>query len=156
MSTYERKMSNKLKPFPFINNEPDCDYEHEIKDEKLLLNGNNSLFVSGAIPSLLWMLVIIMFFDFIMAPLISGIFNITINIVNIPEWYPSMCGTIILGLLAKKAYDSTDLSYGSFIKKSKRKSEIEAIICDNKKDGATKSKKRNTDANSVNLNETGT
>ena len=86
---------------------------------------NGSLFVSGAIPSLLWMLVIVIFFNFILGPLLSGIFNISIPILDLPEWYASMCSTIILGLFAKKAYDSTDLSYGSLVKKSKYEIESE-------------------------------
>ena len=86
---------------------------------------NGSLFVSGAIPSLLWMLVIVIFFNFILGPLLTGIFGITIPILDLPEWYASMCSTIILGLFAKKAYDSTDISYGSLVKKSKYESECE-------------------------------
>ena len=86
---------------------------------------NGSLFVSGAIPSLLWMLVIVIFFNFILGPLLTGIFGITIPILDLPEWYASMYSTIILGLFAKKAYDSTDISYGSLVKKSKYESECE-------------------------------
>ena len=86
---------------------------------------NGSLFVSGAIPSMLWMLVLVIFFNFILSPLIQGIFGITIPYLNLPDWYSSMCSTIVLGLFAKKAWDSTDMTVGSFAKKSKYASEAE-------------------------------
>lgn len=85
---------------------------------------NNSMFVSGAIPSMLWVLVLVILFNFILTPLL-GAFGIVVPILDLPEWYSSMCSTIILGLFAKKAWDGTDLTAGSFSKKSKY--ELEAI-----------------------------
>lgn len=89
---------------------------------------NNSLFVSGAIPSMLWMLVLVIFFNFILSPLLQGFFGINIPLLNLPEWYSSMCSTIVLGLFAKKAWDNTDMNIGGFSKKSKSMSEAETKI----------------------------
>ena len=87
------------------------------------LSKNNSMFVSGAIPSMLWAMVLIIVFNYVIAPLLMGLFNITIPSVALPEWYSSMCSTIVIGLFAKKAWDSADISAGSFVKKSKYDSE---------------------------------
>ena len=87
------------------------------------LTKNNITFVSGAIPSMLWAMVVIIIFNFVIAPLLMGIFNIKIPYVELPEWYSSMCTTIVIGLFAKKAWDSTDISAGNFNKKSKYESE---------------------------------
>lgn len=86
---------------------------------------NGSLFVSGAIPAILWMLVIVILFNYILSPLLQGIFSISIPLLDLPQWYSSMCTTIVLGLFAKKAYDSTDMTIGTFSKKSKFESESE-------------------------------
>ena len=51
--------------------------------------------------------------------------GVTIPLLELPQWYSSMCSTIILALFAKKAYDSTDVSFGKFSKKSKYESESE-------------------------------
>lgn len=85
---------------------------------------NNSMFVSGAIPSMLWVLVLVILFNFILTPLL-GAFGIVVPILDLPEWYSNMCSTIVLGLFAKKAWDNTDLTAGSFSKKSKY--EVEAL-----------------------------
>ena len=85
---------------------------------------NKSLFVSGAIPSILWMMVIVIFFNFILAPIIQT-FGYTVPILDLPAWYAELCSTIVLGLFAKKAWDATDMSMGSMAKKSKYESEAE-------------------------------
>lgn len=64
---------------------------------------NKSLFVAGAIPSMLWMVVLVIFFNYILSPLIEASFGVKIPVLDLPEWYSSMCSTIILGLFAKKA-----------------------------------------------------
>ena len=84
---------------------------------------NGSLFVSGSIPALLWMLVLVIFFNYILSPILQGFFEITIPLLTLPEWYSSLCSTIILGLFAKKSWDSSDITIGKFSKKSKYESE---------------------------------
>ena len=64
---------------------------------------NQSLFVSGAIPSILWMVVIVVFFNYILSPLVTAIFGVTVPVLDLPDWYSDMCSTIILGLFTKKA-----------------------------------------------------
>ena len=85
---------------------------------------NKSLFVSGAIPSILWMMVLVIFFNFIISP-IAASFGYKMPILDLPPWYADLCGTIVLGLFAKKAWDSTDMSLGNINKKSKYESEAE-------------------------------
>lgn len=85
---------------------------------------NKSLFVSGAIPSILWMMVLVIFFNFIISP-IAASFGYKMPILDLPAWYADLCGTIVLGLFAKKAWDSTDMSLGKMNKKSKFESEAE-------------------------------
>ena len=79
---------------------------------------NQSLFVAGAIPSMLWMVVLVVFFNYIISPLMQAMFGIVVPILDLPKWYSDMCSTIILGLFAKKAWDNTSMSVGKFSKKS--------------------------------------
>lgn len=95
--------------------------ENKLKSKESM--GNSSFFVSGSIPALLWMLVIVIFFNYIISPFLQGFFNITIPLLNLPDWYSGLCSTIILGLFAKKSWDSTDITIGKFSKKSKYESE---------------------------------
>ncbi|MDR1874371.1 MAG: holin family protein [Synergistaceae bacterium] len=86
---------------------------------------NNSLFVSGAIPTILWMVSLVIFFNHILAPLFGG-FGIVVPTLELPPWYSSLAGTIVLGLLGKKAWDSTELNWhGETIKGAKEKVQAE-------------------------------
>ena len=78
---------------------------------------NQSLFVSGAIPSILWMVVIVVFFNYILSPLVTAIFGVTVPVLDLPDWYSDMCSTIILGLFTKKAWDNADFQIGKFNKR---------------------------------------
>ena len=100
--------------------------KNEIDKMAAKLDSNASFFVSGAIPSILWVLVIVMLFNFIVFPLLNGTLGLAISFVEIPEWYSSMCSTIVLGLLAKKAWDGSQFSGKSFSKRSKYEIENEA------------------------------
>ena len=89
---------------------------------------NQSLFVAGAIPSMLWMVVLVVFFNYIVSPLVQAMFGIVVPILDLPKWYSDMCSTIILGLFAKKAWDNTDLQVGNFNKKSRWNSDEESSM----------------------------
>lgn len=89
---------------------------------------NQSLFVAGAIPSMLWMVVLVVFFNYIVSPLVQTMFGIVVPILDLPKWYSDMCSTIILGLFAKKAWDNTDLQVGNFNKKSRWNSDEESSM----------------------------
>jgi hypothetical protein len=89
---------------------------------------NNSLFVAGAIPTILWMVSLVIFFNHILASLIQGVLGKTLPILDLPPWYSSLAGTVVLGLFGKKAWDSTEIHYkGETLKPAKEKihSELE-------------------------------
>lgn len=142
------------------NNDAESSLMDKLNNNKSLMS-SGSFFVSGAIPSILWILILIVLFNFIVAPLLNSLgFNIQIGVI--PEWYSQMCSTIVLGLLAKKAWDSTDVTAGSFSKKSKYESEsntetknIGNIISglklniENNNDEINKNMKKNTSAKTI-------
>jgi hypothetical protein len=81
---------------------------------------NNSLFVAGAIPTVLWMVSIVIFFNHILAPLLEK--WLTIPTLDLPEWYANLAATIVLGLFGKKAWDSSEIHWhGETIKPAKEK-----------------------------------
>jgi hypothetical protein len=82
---------------------------------------NNSLFVSGAIPSVLWTVVVVIVFNHILAPLLKE--WITIPTLALPEWYANLAATIVLGLFGKKAWDSSEIHWkdGQILKTAKDK-----------------------------------
>ena len=108
-STERKELKSKLKNINL----------NSLLSEQQSLLSSKSFFVSGAIPCILWTLVLVIIFNFIIFPIL-GAFGIIVSVVNLPEWYSSLCGTIVLGLLAKKAWDSSDLTAGSFSKKPKK------------------------------------
>ena len=79
---------------------------------------NKSLFVAGAIPSILWVVVGVTVFNYIAAPLL-GTFGLSVPILELPTAYYNLAGTIVLGLFGKKAWDATELQWGNFDKKPK-------------------------------------
>lgn len=66
--------------------------------------GSNSFFVAGAIPSILWVLVISIVNNYILMPWVS-MFGGTVPHVDLPGQVWTLAGWIISGLLAKKAVD---------------------------------------------------
>ncbi len=71
---------------------------------------NKSWFVAGAIPTVLWMVSIVIFFNHILAPLLGA--WVTIPTLDLPDWYANLAGTIVLGLFGKKAWDGAELRWG--------------------------------------------
>lgn len=98
--------------------------ELEIRDQEARFGAlrawqsNKSLFVSGAIPAILWTVVFTAVFNYIIAPLL-GAFGVSVPILELPPAYYTLAGSIVWGLLGKKAWDATDLQWGSFEKRAK-------------------------------------
>lgn len=83
---------------------------------------NKSFFVAGAIPSILWVVVGTAVFNYIVAPLL-GAFGVSVPTLELPPAYYTLAGSIVLGLFGKKAWDATDLQWGSFEKRAKAPTE---------------------------------
>ena len=102
--------------------------ELEIRDQEARFGAlaawqsNKSLFVSGAIPAILWTVVFTAVFNYIIAPLL-GTFGLTVPVLELPPAYYTLAGSIVWGLLGKKAWDATDLQWGSFEKRPKAPTE---------------------------------
>ena len=76
---------------------------------------NQSVFVAGAIPTVLWMVSLVIFFNHILAPLLAH--WVQIPTLDLPAWYSQLAGTIVLGLFGKKAWDSSEIHWGGQIVK---------------------------------------
>lgn len=70
---------------------------------------NKSVYVAGAIPTILWLLSAVVAFNHILAPLLTGM-GMTLPILELPKYYTDLAGTIVLGLFAKKAWDSSTIT----------------------------------------------
>ena len=76
---------------------------------------NQSVFVAGAIPTVLWMVSLVIFFNHILAPLLAH--WVQIPTLDLPAWYSQLAGTIVLGLFGKKAWDSSEIHWGGQVVK---------------------------------------
>jgi len=76
---------------------------------------NQSVFVAGAIPTVLWMVSLVIFFNHILAPLLAH--WVQIPTLDLPVWYSQLAGTIVLGLFGKKAWDSSEIHWGGQVVK---------------------------------------
>lgn len=74
---------------------------------------SNSWVVAGAIPCILWMVSIVIAFNHILAPLLMAC-GLKLPVLELPDYYTSLAGTIVLGLFAKKAWDGSDIAIGGF------------------------------------------
>jgi len=77
------------------------------------LLSSKSPLVAGAIPFLIWVAGAHILVGYVLAPLLSP-FGIVFSVKELPEYYTSMLGTIIVGLFAKKAFDSAEVNIGGF------------------------------------------
>ncbi len=83
--------------------------------------GNNSIFVAGAIPSILWMVSLVIFFNHILAP-ISAWCGTVLPVLDLPPWYANLAGTVVLGLFSKKAFDGAEINWnGQTVKPAKER-----------------------------------
>ena len=107
--------------------------ELEIRDQEARFGAlaawqsNKSLFVSVASPALLWTVVFTAVFNYIIAPLL-GTFGLAVPVLELPPAYYTLAGSIVWGLLGKKAWDATDLQWGSFEKRPKAPAEEPASV----------------------------
>lgn len=81
---------------------------------------NKSPYVAGAIPTILWMVSGVIAFNHILAPLLMAI-GLNVPVLELPAYYTDLAGTIVLGLFAKKAWDSSELKVGGFYSPIKNK-----------------------------------
>ncbi|WP_448807453.1 3TM-type holin [Aminobacterium colombiense] len=75
--------------------------------------GNKSPYVAGAIPTILWMVSGVIAFNHILAPLLMAI-GLNVPVLELPAYYTDLAGTIVLGLFAKKAWDSSEIKVGGY------------------------------------------
>ena len=66
-------------------------------------------------------------FNYIIAPLL-GTFGLAVPVLELPPAYYTLAGSIVWGLLGKKAWDATDLQWGSFEKRPKAPAEEPASV----------------------------
>jgi len=81
---------------------------------------NDSLFVAGAIPAILWTVVLVVVFNNILSPLLQLISGRTMTPLDLPLWYTQLAGTIVVSLFAKKAWDGSEFQCGSLITKTSK------------------------------------
>ena len=90
--------------------------------------GSNSFFVAGAIPSILWVLVISIVNNYILMPW-AAMFGGKVPDVSLPGEVWTLAGWIITGLLAKKAVDGNAFygKNGTLIKPSRTEEALNTI-----------------------------
>ncbi len=86
---------------------------------------NKSVYVAGAIPTILWLLSVVVAFNHIIAPLLMGM-GMNLPILELPSYYTDLAGTIVLGLFAKKAWDDSTIE--KFGKKPKEEKAVEVKV----------------------------
>ena len=74
---------------------------------------NKSPMVAGAIPCILWMVSIVIFFNHIVSPLLMAA-GLSLPVLELPAYYTDLAATIVLGLFAKKAWDTSEIRVGGF------------------------------------------
>lgn len=96
--------------------------EDNIESRKVLSSmfQNKSWFVSGAIPSIIWMASLMLFNNYVLLPW-AEVFGYTVPQVVFPDGYFSLLGTIVIGLFGKKVFDENEIRWGSFYSPPKRK-----------------------------------
>lgn len=90
--------------------------------------GSQSMFVAGAIPAILWILVLSIFNNYILMPWVA-VFGATIPDISLPSEVWTLAGWIITGLLAKKAVDGNAFysKTGELIKPSRSEPHINML-----------------------------
>jgi len=87
---------------------------------------NQSVFVAGAIPTILWMVSIVVFFNCVVSPLLTPLFG-EMPSMELPGWYADLAGTVILGLFGKKVIDGNEIRWkGEVVKPAKQGKEHDA------------------------------
>lgn len=101
------------------------EYVAKMETQKAWL-GNTNWFVSGAIPAILWMISLVVFFNHILGPLLKG-GGLAVPIMALPEWYYDLAKLIIGGLFAKKVIDNNEWWIGGKLVSPSKKT-VEAAI----------------------------
>ena len=70
---------------------------------------------------ILWMISVVVLFNCIVSPLLSPVWKMPT--IELPEWYSSLAGTIIVGLFTKKAFDGNAINIGNLFSKPAKGSE---------------------------------
>lgn len=73
---------------------------------------NKSPFVAGAIPTILWMVSLVVLFNHILSPLFAWISGRGVPVLELPSYYTDMATSIVYALFIKKAWDSSDINIG--------------------------------------------
>ena len=94
---------------------------------------NKSPLVAGAIPCILWMVSVVIFFNHILAPLLMAA-GLEIPTLELPAYYTDLAATIVLGLFAKKAWDSSDINIGGFRSPAKKEDPPPVVASSVRKD----------------------
>jgi len=87
---------------------------------------NKNLFVSGGIPSLIWIGVLSLFNNYVLMPWMSVI-GFSTPVVELPEQYWTLLGWVITGLFGKKIVDDNAWFWNGKLVSPSKKS-IEASI----------------------------
>jgi hypothetical protein len=87
---------------------------------------HKSLFVSGGIPSLIWLGVIALFNNYVLIPW-AGVFGFPVPDVALPEQYWTLLGWVITGLFGKKIVDDNAWFWNGKLVSPSKKS-LEASI----------------------------
>lgn len=86
---------------------------------------NKSIFVAGAIPTILWMVSIVVLFNCVISPLLTPFIG-DMPVMELPGWYADLAGTVILGLFGKKVIDGNEIRWkGEVVKPAKHADEQE-------------------------------
>lgn len=96
----------------------EVEFRSEVERAKTLRSmlSNQSLFVSGGIPAFLWIGVIVLLNNHVIAPYFSAV-----KPMDLPEAYWGLLSTIIIGLFGKKVIDDNQWSWnGKVISPSKK------------------------------------
>lgn len=105
--------------------------------------GNKSVYVAGAIPTVIWMACAVIAFNHIGAPVLTWLFSVVawfaalfgasmppmpvIPTLALPDYYVNAMQSIILGLFAKKAYDGTAIDT-KWVKSPVRKEATPVVV----------------------------
>ncbi len=85
---------------------------------------NDSFFVAGAIPSMLWMVSLVVAFNCIVAPMLSP--WVTLSTLALPDWYAEAAVSVVFVLMGKKTIDGAEIRWnGETVKLSRKRIEAE-------------------------------
>lgn len=71
---------------------------------------NKSPYVAGAIPTILWMVSLVVLFNHVVSPLFAWMSGKLVPVLELPSYYTDMAVSIIYALFIKKAWDSADIN----------------------------------------------